>query len=237
VTEAAWRAEPALAKMTVNREFCPPAGRSRSPDQGTIMRHHIFALALIVPVLVSGAALARDTPLDNIPLKWTPTSSLASMGTIDVSGAMLTTKIHVEPLVDARQNPTLIAENREKADKVKPVTTSGDVAAFISDHLKESMRGAGMSIVDAGADLNISGEIRQFFVTEVDTYRGEMSLLIHVKNAAGKELWTGIVGGGAEHFGRSYSAENYYETLSDMVLRASYNLLSTAGFRAAVQNH
>jgi len=41
--------------------------------------------------------------------------------------------------------------------------------------------------------------------------------------------------GGAENFGRSYKADNYYETLSNMVLRATYNLLANPGFHQAMQ--
>jgi hypothetical protein len=38
---------------------------------------------------------------------------------------------------------------------------------------------------------------------------------------------TGAVGD-AERFGRSYKADNYCETMSDMVIRATYNLLANA---------
>ena len=115
-----------------------------------------------------------------------------------------------------------------------PVTTSGDVASFIADHLKEGLRGAGLSIVDSGGDLVLSGEIRRFFVTEVNTYGGEISVLVHLKNGAGKELWSGVVTGDSTRWGRSYSAANYYETMSDMVLSATHNLLANPGFHDAL---
>jgi|SRR5579863_584977 len=198
------------------------------------MRPHFLSIAFSASLFVNGAAFAGGAALENIPLKWTPTSTLSEMGAVDMSGALLTTKIHLDTFVDTRQNPSLIAENREKADKIRQVTTSGDVAGFVADHLKESLRGAGMNTVDGGADVNISGEIRQFFVTEMNTYDGEISLLIHVKDSSGKELWTGVVGGGATRWGRSYKAENYYEAISDMVLRATYNLLANPGFREAL---
>jgi hypothetical protein len=62
-----------------------------------------------------------------------------------------------------------------------------------------------------------------------------MSVLVHAKNAQGKEIWSGVLLGAAERFGRSYKADNYYETLSDMVVRASYNLLSNPEFRQALK--
>jgi hypothetical protein len=200
------------------------------------MRHSILSITCVAACLFGGAALAASN-LQNIPLNWTPTSSFASMGTIDLSGNIMATSIHFDTLVDARQNPTLIAENREKANKFRQVTTTTEVAAFVTDHIKENLHGAGLNIVDGVGDVNISGELRQFFVTETSTYKGEISILIHVKNSAGIELWSGVVGGEAERFGRSYKADNYYETMSDMVVRATYNLLNNPGFRETLQKH
>ncbi len=198
------------------------------------MRKHSLAFAFIVCLLLNAAALAGGAALENIPLKWSPTSTLAEWGAVDLSGATITTKIHIEALVDTRENPTLVAENRENANKVKSVTTSSDVAAFVVDHLKDSLHGAGLNIVEGDADVNISGEIRKFFVTEMNTYNGEIALLIHLKSSSGKELWTGMVPGDATRWGRSYSAANYYETMSNMILSATYNLLNNAGFREAL---
>jgi hypothetical protein len=200
------------------------------------MRQHFLAAAFFGSLLVNGAVFAAGAGLQNIPLQWKPTSSFSQMGTIDLSGGTVTTKIHFDPLVDTRQNPTLVAENREKAE-VRPMTTSTDVAAFVTDHLKDTVRSAGLSVVDTAADMNVSGEIRKFFVAEDSTYNGEISLMIHVKDGAGKELWAGIINGDATRFGRSYKAENYFEVMSDMLLRATYNLLSTDGFRAALAKH
>jgi hypothetical protein len=197
------------------------------------MSQRFLAIASFATLLVSAAAFAGGD-LQNIPLKWTPTSTFAEMGHVDVSGAMASAKIHFEPFVDTRQNPSLVAENREKPEKIRQVTTSSDVAAFVGDHLKDTLHGAGLNIVDGPADVIVSGEIRQFFVTEVNTYGGEVSVLLHVKNSAGKELWTGTAAGDSTRWGRSYKADNYYEAMSDMILRAAFNLLSTSGFRDAL---
>jgi hypothetical protein len=198
------------------------------------MRQLFLAVAFLSCAVPGGAAFARGEPLENIPLKWTPTATLAEWGAVEIGGAMATTKIHVDASVDTRENPALVGENREKTDKIRPVTTSGDVAAFIGEHLKEGLRGAGLNVVDSGADLTVSGEIRRFFVTEVNTYGGEISVLIHVKNSAGKELWSGVAAGDSTRWGRSYSAANYYETMSDMVLSATHNLLANQGFHDAL---
>jgi len=198
------------------------------------MRTLLLGAAFFSAALLDATAFARGEPLQNIPLKWTPTATLAEWGAVDISGAMAAAKVRVDAFTDTRENPGLVGENRENSEKIRQVTTSGDVAAFIGDHLKESLRGAGLGIVDSGGDLIISGEIRRFFVTEINTYGGEISVLIHVKNSAGKELWSGVAAGDSTRWGRSYSAPNYYETMSDMVLSATHNLLANSGFHDAL---
>ena len=201
------------------------------------MSYRVPAVAFLACLIVSGAASARETVLENIPLKWSPTSTLAEMGPADLSAAALTMKIHVEALVDTRQNPTLIAQNTEKPDKPRPVTTSSDVGGFVTEHLKDTLRAGGLNIVDDAGDVTLTGEIRQFFVNEVNVYRGEASLVLHLKDAAGKELWTGVIVGDAERFGRSYRADNYYEVLSDTLLRAAHNLLANPELHQALEKH
>ena len=196
------------------------------------MRQRFLAIAFLGSLLVNAAAFAA-APLENIPLQWKPTSVFSEMGTLDLSGGVVTTKIRFEPLVDTRQDPARVAENREKA-QVRPMTTSTDVAVFVTDHLKSTVRSAGLNVVDGDADISVSGDIRKFFVTEDSTYNGEISLMIHVKDKSGKELWSGVVNGDATRWGRSYKAENYFEVMSDMILRATFNMLSNDGFHAAL---
>ena len=201
------------------------------------MSYRVPAVAFLACLIASGAASARETVLENIPLKWSPTSTLGEMGPVDLSAADLTVKIRVEALVDTRQNPTLIAQNTEKPDKPRSVTTSSDVGGFVTEHLKDTLRAGGLNTVDDAGDVTLSGEIRQFFVTEVNVYRGEASLVLRLKDATGKELWTGVIVGDAERFGRSYRADNYYEVLSDTLLRVAHNLLANPTFHEALEKH
>jgi hypothetical protein len=200
------------------------------------MFHRILGILCTTLLLAAGATAAAKL-LENIPLVWKPTDSLGTLGPLNLSGPVVSTALHVDLLVDTRNNPSLIAENHENSEHVLPVTTSGDVAAFVTDHLKETLHRGGLNVVDGPGDLTLSGEIRQYFVTETSTYHSELSLVVHLKDAQGKEVWSGAVAGGAERFGRSYKAENYYETLSDAVVRATYNLLSNPAFTDAFQHH
>ncbi len=196
------------------------------------MKHRILAVA---GALVCAAALAAPKLLENIPLKWSPTQGFAELGPLDVGGPLLTARVRFELLGDTRQNPSLIAENREKAQP-RPVTTNESVADFVTQHLKDTVHGAGVNVVEDGGDVSISGEISEFFVAETNQYHGNLSMLLHVK-VKGKEVWSGVITGGAENFGRSYKADNYYETMSNMVLAAAHNLLASAALHDALTKH
>src|ERR1700724_1747100 len=116
------------------------------------MSHRVPVLAFLACLVVSSVAGAAPAVLENIPLKWSPTSTLAEMGPVDLATPDLAVKVHVDTLVDTRQNPTLIAENTEKPDKPRQVTTSSDVGAFVTEHFKDTLRGAGLRIVDGPGD-------------------------------------------------------------------------------------
>jgi hypothetical protein len=183
------------------------------------------------PSAVPATAAKRDK-LEGIPLVWKSTTNVATLGAVDLTG-LTNVKVRVARLGDKRDAPGLIGENREKQPPRK-VTTPDDVAGFVTDHVKSLMKGAGLSVVDSGSSATVKGEILQFFVAETDTYKGDVRIHFSVINAAGKVMWNGVVGGSSTRFGRSYKDENYYETLSDSLIDATYNLLKTPGFHDAL---
>jgi len=191
-------------------------------------------IAFAALLVVSGSASASKA-LTDIPLVWSPTQSFAEFGAIDLNG-IGNVKVQFNAFTDARKNPPLIAENHEK-EVARQVTTRDNVASFVTDHVKETFGKAGLNVVDAGGDVIVNGELRDFFVNETDQYVGNVTVYVTATNAAGKILWQGVAGGGATNFGRSYKADNYYETLSNAVLKLSNSLLNSPGFHGALQSH
>ena len=178
------------------------------------------------------ATAAKRDKLEGIPLVWKPTTNLASVGAVDMTG-LTSVKVQVDRLGDKRETPGLIGQNSEK-QPLRKVTTPDDVAGFVTDHMKSVMKGAGLNVVDSGGNTTVKGEILQFFVDETDTYKGDVRINVTVTNAGGKVVWNGLIGGTNTRFGRSYKDENYYETLSDSLIDATYNLLKTPGFHDAL---
>jgi hypothetical protein len=195
--------------------------------RGTVMRR----TALSVLVFVFGASIViAGKPLDRIPLVWKPTNR-KDTGVLNLAG-LTDVKIRVDPFVDSRPDKAKFGENQE--DKTfKPVTTSGNVAEFCSQNFANTLRQYGLTVVPEGGDVVVGGEILEFMVLETNRYNGEVRLKITVSRD-GKPGWVGVASGTSSRFGRSYKAENYYETISDALLEAADRAVRDEGFRQAV---
>jgi len=191
------------------------------------MRARLFLMLLAVTV----GAQAKPAPLEHVPLKWKPTSDL-KLGTMEMSQA----SVRFEAFQDVRDNREAIGENRE-SDKPKSVTTSDDIGAFVSSHMRELFDRAGVKTVDSDGSVTIKGEVKQFFVWETDTYKSAVVVHLTVMDAEGRTLWSGLASGDATRFGRSYKLENYYEVLSDAVVNTVSSMLGSAEFQKALSGH
>jgi hypothetical protein len=191
-----------------------------------------ISVALGVLSVPCSFAFADKKPLPVVPLAWKPTTKIAELGAVNLTG-ITGVKLQVSPLTDARPDPQIVAENREDESKGKvySVKTSSNVAEFATAHLGAVLKEAGLEVVKEGGDVTLGGEVTQFLVTEKDTYVGDVRLKLKLTGKDGKELWTGIGGGAGKRWGRSYKLENYHEVLSDSLLEAAVSLMKDEGFR------
>lgn len=192
---------------------------------------------MLLLLFVSASLIAHDDdkPLTNIPLVWAPSNSVADFDPKPDLSPIMDVKLQINKFKDARQNPSAIGENREDADKPKPVTTKDDVGAWVSDNLSKALMAAGLNVVQTGGQVVLDGEVRALFSTEESLYRTDVTLRLTAKDASGKTLWSGVALGHDSHFGHSYKAENYYQNLSDGVMDALQNLLNNKDFMAAIK--
>lgn len=194
--------------------------------------------AFFRPALIAGlacvSAMAGSKDMKDVPLAWTPTSTLAeSMGPLNLL-PLAKAKIWVKPFTDTRPDKAVVGENQEKSVALT-IRTKDDAAAFLHDHLVALYKEAGlpMAATPEEATAVVSAEVLRYKVTEKDTYKGELSLLIQV-DAGGKPVWRGTVMGEATRWGRSYKLENYYEALSDSLLDAVGKSLKSDPFLKAL---
>lgn len=191
--------------------------------------------ALIVGLSASSAFAAsgyRD--MKGVPLAWTPTSTLAeSMGALNLL-PLSSAKIWIQPFTDTRPDKALVGENQEKSVPLT-ITTKDDVAAFLGEHMIALYKEAGLPMAakpdEATAIVRV--EVLRCKVTEKDTYKGELNLMVEVQ-VGGKPIWRGTVLGEATRWGRSYKLENYYEAISDSVMDAVGKSLKSQSFLDAL---
>jgi hypothetical protein len=186
------------------------------------------ARILFVVVAAIFGTQAHAALLTHVPLKWKPTSDLR-LGAMQMSQA----PIQFDMFRDVRADKEKIGENRED-ETPKPVTTTDDVGAFVSTHMRQLFDQAGLKTVDRNGAVVIKGEVTRFFVRETSLYRSEVSVHLTVVGHDGKTLWSGTASGEAKRFGRSYELEDYYEVLSDAIVNTVSSMLQSAQFQKAL---
>lgn len=189
-----------------------------------------YIIAALTALMVVGCA---NTGAGNsIPLVWKPTTRVAKTETVDLTGRS-DAKVRIE-VTDNRKDRGFIGRNTEKLPP-RNVTTRDNVAAFVNDNLTRLISGTGLTEVDSTSSVLLKAEILEFFVEETETYNGDVRLKVTLIDPSGTSIWTGITSGASIRFGRSYRAENYYETLSDSLVEAVKNLMRNAAFRSALE--
>jgi hypothetical protein len=191
-------------------------------------RPFLMLLAATIVAGVMQVALAKTSLLTHVSLQWRPTTEL-KVGTMDV----IDVPIHIDTFQDVRDNKEAIGENLED-NEPRPVTTTDNVGAFVSSHVSDLFRHAGLKMVDRGSEVTIQGEVRQFFVRETTTYKSQLTVHLTVMGQDGTKLWSGIASGEANRFGRSYKLENYNEVLSDAIVNAVMSMLQSKEFQRAL---
>jgi hypothetical protein len=193
-----------------------------------------YLIAGLTGLLVAGCnhmPLNGGADASAIPLVWKPTAEFARSGTVDTTG-LTPARLRIE-VTDIRSDPGLIGRNSERIPP-RRVTTPDSVAAFVSEHMKRLIAGTGVTEIDDTGPVILKVEIQQFLVEETEIYNGDVRLKVMLVNSGGNVVWTGITSGTSTRFGRSYSAANYYETLSDSLVDAVHNLMQSTTFHTAL---
>jgi hypothetical protein len=185
---------------------------------------------LLIGVAMSAAIAAKDKDL-NIVLKWNPNEK-QSMPVLETTGGIFS--LAIPALVDKRDKGKQVGENNE-GKTVVPVYTTSDVPAFVREHLTAQLKTIGLDVTasDAG-DRVLKAELSEFWVAEGKRYHGSVGLRVSVADRGGKELWSALLNGSSDNFGRSLKPDNYTESVSDAVQDLAAKLASSPGFRAAL---
>jgi hypothetical protein len=146
-------------------------------------------------------------------------------------------KVYLAPATDKRAEKDTIGKNIEGATPV-PIYSSGKTPPeFVHDVLLDELKNFGVQTADApeAADRVITLDLTRFFVEEKNNYQAEVKAQVEVKDKGGRSLYRGQIAGDGQTFGRSLSAENYQQTLSDATRKAVGNLINQPKFAEALQ--
>ena len=194
------------------------------------MNRSFFSLAFVFVVSLSFNAFGKKA-LTDIGLKWTPTSDFKEFSALPLEKIMAQ-KIKVEKFADKRNPPLdLVGKNTEEEDETLLVTTNSDIAEFVTEGTKATLKQAGLTVADDAA-YTLSGEITDYFVAETNTYKGRLHLKLTLKKA-GKVVWQGTAIGTNSRFGRSYKLDNYLESLSDVIVDSTLTMMKNESFQKA----
>ena len=182
-----------------------------------------LACSLLIPSAWA-AKVPKKSKKRHFALAYTPTETGTSSPCESVPGG-----IGVGTWTDKRSDKSSIGENREK-DKSAPVTTDSDVPAHVRQALIDELSRSGCSIVESNALRTVDGEVTSYRVVLEGTYKSQATVRLIVRDASGKEVWSGIGRGEATRFSMLESPENYLQSLSDAVSRAFGDVFDDPGF-------
>lgn len=218
--------------------ICAYPSRRRTGAVGALAAVAVSVSAAVALALMAGcsnSAPAGGGPLA-VPLAYAPEHARESIKAYP--GEVPHTRIFVGQFEDKRDPAgDAIGRNVEHQNPVKIVAGSPP-AEFFRQTLATQLRRAGLTLTDdpAEADRTISGDLTRFWVEESNNYQAEVGATVRVTDRGGQPRWQGAVVGHGENFGRSLSPENYRQTLSDAMVRLTYeNLLTNPGFQDALK--
>lgn len=173
---------------------------------------------------------ARDSRKElTVTLKFAPQEGVQSTSP-DLTPAALERTILLK-VEDARNGePAKIGQGTNDDDETFPIRASADVIAYLTDTLREVSAAWGVKLADK-ADRVLTLRVTGFSVDESNkalgsVYAAEVKFTYVLSDTSGKKLLEGASSGSAHRYGRSRSADNCNEVLSDSLKEAFANVIS-----------
>ncbi len=189
-----------------------------------------FTIVLaIATMIVAGCQRPKEL---RVPLDYRPTDRL-EVGTFQPPAGVRVSVI----TVDGRDDRSTIGQNVEKSPAVPVYSGDPPPDAFLRDAVARELANAGVAVESDPhqAGKVVSLRVKRFWTEEGTTYKTSIVTEAQVTDLGGHHLWESQVAGSNEKFGRSLSAENYQEGLSDATVDLVQNLLRSPGFCDALK--
>jgi hypothetical protein len=183
-------------------------------------------LSFVAVIALATPFAASPDALEGMPLVFRPSDDVGQLSQA-ASQVFAGRKVSIVPFVDGRDpvRKALIGRHSYRNGE-SIVTTRDDVGAFCAAQLDTILKRGDVAVVPSGADLTISGTLKQFMVEEGqehwnhNVYDGIVEIEVVVTDAAGKEVWRGSLVGTSDDTGESYRATNHQQGFSDALVKA-----------------
>jgi hypothetical protein len=175
------------------------------------------------------AACSHTEVVAAFPLEWRGVDSQPTPSPAVMDGIRRHV-FHVEPFADKRPADSPIATIE---DDPHPVQTPTDVAAFCTKQFTDLLTAASAHIGEEPNAVDLHAEILDFKVIEGGFYNGEARVHFSIQSG-GQSTWEGVYDGKSKRWGRSHSADNYNEALSNAFAEVVRNLMQDDSFGKAL---
>lgn len=195
-----------------------------------------LALTLALALLVPAAAEAKKND-PNIPLAYTPTTSVAEASAVPTS-AMRDVAVAIEVEDDRAVDEAVVGTRTNDDDQRVELRATGDVSDFVQASLiRQAQEWTFKTAEGDEADAVLAVRLTQFAVEETNqavgaTFEARVTLELALRRG-GEEQWSEVVSGDATRWGKKFSTENANEVLSDALAEAFALGLNHSGLRKA----
>ena len=179
---------------------------------------------------VGSGCVPRASSL-TVPLELRPTQ-VANAATTAMQGRG---RVYVPAVQDARPQQDRIGENRESSPAI-PIYAGSSPTLFVREALIEQLKANGVAVADSAnaADAIVVVTLNRFWAEESPNYDAQIVLAVEVRGRDGAVRWSGTTSGNDGTFGRSLSAENYQQVLSNALVNAVAVLVAKPQFQQAL---
>ena len=201
--------------MTVTNRSCRGTSRGRRPIA-------TWTALLSAMTIASGCPTNKPSSL-TVPLQLRATQVPTAVSFSQTPG-----RVYVAPVQDGRTDKDRIGENQENTPPT-PIYGDSSPTEFVRAAVAEQLKN--------GADAVLAMTLNRFWAQESPNYDAQVVLAVEVRSRSGAALWSGTASGHDGTFGRSLSAENYQQVLSNAVVNAVSGLVAKPQFQEALRPH
>lgn len=184
-------------------------------------------MRLLVAAVIFVTAACGGDQIHNFHLAWrSADTSVKPSATV---GQALSAVPVAFGLRDTRPDPSAVGTDEDSGHVVR---TMDNVAKYCSDRFGDMLRNAGARLNEQPQAV-LEADLIEFKVDEGGTFKGVVRVRVTMRRAGGPD-WSRVYEGTSTRWGRSHSAENFNEALSNALSEATTKLLHDEDFGRAL---